>query len=165
MAAGRAHGLKLAGFHALNACRTEKGFRHWGHDIGIEDLPASAGLAFTCAYDKPGGFIGRDAALAHKVEGTPLKRLLQFRLADPAELLVHEEPIFADGRAVGVITSGMYGHRVEASLGMGYVKLDQPMTADLIRATRFEIGIGDRRVAAQAQLGGWYDPRNERCKV
>lgn len=165
MEAGPAHGLKLAGFHALNACRTEKAFRHWGHDIGIEDLPSSAGLAFTCDWDKPGGFIGREAALALKDQGAPHKRLLQFKLADAAELLVHEEPIFADGRAVGVITSGMFGHRIEASLGMGYVKLDQPITADLIRATKFEIGIGDRRVPAQAQLGGWYDPRNERCKV
>ena len=47
---------------------------------------------------------------------------------------------------------------------MGYVKLDQPITADLIRATAFEIGIGDRRVAAQAQLGGWYDAKNERVR-
>ena len=103
--------------------------------------------------------------MALKDQGAPHKRLLQFKLADAAELLIHEEPIFADGRAVGVITSGMFGHRIEASLGMGYVKLDQPITADLIRATKFEIGIGDRRVPAQAQLGGWYDPRNERCKV
>ena len=71
MEAGAEHGLKLAGFHALNACRTEKGFRHWGHDIGIEDLPSHAGLAFTCAWDKPGGFIGREAALALREQGTP----------------------------------------------------------------------------------------------
>ena len=32
--AGRAFGLAHAGYHAMNACRTEKGYRHWGHDIG-----------------------------------------------------------------------------------------------------------------------------------
>ena len=162
--AGGAYGLKMAGFHALNACRMEKGYRHWGHDVGIEDTPVEAGLAFTCAWDKPGGFIGREAALAQKARGTPYKRLLQFKLADPDELLTHEEPIFAAGRAAGVITSGMYGHRVEASLGMGYVKLQEPITPELLRATRFEIGVGDRRVPAQAQLGAWYDPKNERSK-
>ena len=165
MQAGAKHGLKLAGFHALNACRTEKGYRHWGHDVGIEDTPVEAGLAFTCAWDKPGGFIGREAALAQKEQGIPRKRLLQFKLADPNELLVHEEPIFADGRAVGVVTSGMYGHRVAASLGMGYVKLLQPITPDLIQQTRFEIGVGDRRVPAQAQLAAWYDPKSERPKT
>ena len=165
MAAGAAHGLKLAGFHALNACRTEKGYRHWGHDVGIEDTPVEAGLSFTCDFDKPGGFIGREAVLAQRALGTPRKRLMQFSLANANELLVYEEPIFADGRPVGVITSGMYGHRVEASLGMGYVTLAGPITAELVARTRFEIGVGDRRVAAQARLGAWYDPKNERTKA
>jgi glycine cleavage system aminomethyltransferase T/glycine/D-amino acid oxidase-like deaminating enzyme len=164
-AAGAAHGLKLAGFHAMNACRTEKGYRHWGHDIGIEDTPIEAGLTFTCSFDKPRGFVGREAVLAQKEKGTPSKRLLQFKLDDPYELLMHEEPIFANGCAVGVITSGMYGHRVGASLGMGYVRLAEPITPDVIKATRFEIGVGDRRVPAQAQLGPWYDPKGDRIKV
>jgi 4-methylaminobutanoate oxidase (formaldehyde-forming) len=163
--AGAVHGLKLAGFHAMNACRTEKGYRHWGHDIGIEDTPIEAGLSFTCAFDKPGGFVGREAVLAQKALGVPSKRLLQFRLDDPDELVYHEEPIFADGRAVGVITSGMYGHRVGGSLGMGYAKLSQPIDAALVAATRWEIGVGDRRVTARAQLGPWYDPKNERVRV
>jgi 4-methylaminobutanoate oxidase (formaldehyde-forming) len=163
--AGAAHGLRLAGFHAMNACRTEKGYRHWGHDLGVEDTPLEGGLSFTCAFDKPGGFIGREAVLTQKAQGTPRKRLLQFKLADPGELLVHEEPIFADGHAVGVTTSGMYGHRVEASLGMGYVKLDGPITFDRVAATRFEIGVGDRRVAAEARLGPWYDPKHQRIRI
>jgi 4-methylaminobutanoate oxidase (formaldehyde-forming) len=166
MEAGPAHGLKLGGFHAINACRTEKGYRHWGHDIGIEDTPAEAGLSFTCAWDKPGGFIGRDAARRQYDAGMPPpKRLLQFRLDEPDALLFHEEPVFTDGRAVGLITSGMYGHRVNASLGMGYVNLAQPITAELLRGMRFEVGVGDRRVRAEARLGAWYDPKNERIKA
>lgn len=164
MAAGAGHGLKLAGFHAMNACRTEKGYRHWGHDIGIEDTPVEAGLSFTCAFDKPGGFAGRDAVLRQKEAGVPHKRLLQFKLENPQELVYHEEPIFADGRAVGSITSGMYGHRVGASLGMGYVRLDGPVTADRIQATRFQIGVGERMVPAQAQLAPWYDAKNQRIR-
>ncbi len=56
--AGAAFGLKLAGYHALNCLRMEKGYRHWGHDIGDEDTPLEAGLGFAIAWDKPGGFIG-----------------------------------------------------------------------------------------------------------
>jgi 4-methylaminobutanoate oxidase (formaldehyde-forming) len=164
VAAGAAHGLRLAGFHALDCCRTEKGYRHWSHDIGIEDTPFAAGLAFTCAWDKPGGFIGREALLPLREAGPPRRRLVQLRLEDERELLFHEEPLFADGRPVGVTTSGAFGHRVGASLGMGYVTMDEPVTAALLQATRFEVGIGDRRVSARAQLGAWYDPKNERIR-
>jgi glycine cleavage system aminomethyltransferase T len=66
---------------------------------------------------------------------------------------------------VGVVTSGMFGHRVGGSLGMGYVKRPHAITADWIAGTRFEIGVGDRRVAAQAQLGAWYDPQGHRIKA
>jgi glycine cleavage system aminomethyltransferase T/glycine/D-amino acid oxidase-like deaminating enzyme len=164
-AAGQGMGLKLAGFHALNACRTEKGYRHWGHDIGIDDTPLEAGLGFTCAWDKAGGFIGREALLRQRDAGVPHKRLLQFRLDSATELLFHEEPIFADGQPVGVITSGMHGHRVEAALGMGYVKPGHAVTPAWAAATRFEIGVGDRLVPAQAQLGAWYDPKGLRVKT
>jgi heterotetrameric sarcosine oxidase gamma subunit len=162
---GPRHGLKLAGFHSMNACRTEKGYRHWGHDIGIEDTPFEAGLSFTCAWDKAGGFTGREALLEAKAKAQiPRKRLLQFKLADTMAMLYHEEPIFANGQPVGVTTSGMYGHRLNASLGMGYVKLDEPISAELIQHTRFEIDVAGQRVPCQAQLSPWYDSKNERIR-
>ena len=163
--AGAAFGLKLAGFHAMNACRTEKGYRHWGHDVGVEDTPIEAGLSFTCAWDKPGGFIGRDALLRQRQAGTPRKRLLQLMLEDDRRLLYHEEPIYADGRIAGSVTSGMYGHRLAASLGMGYVRMDEPITPELIAATRFEVEVANERIPARAQLGPWYDPKMARVKA
>ena len=33
----------------------------WGHDIADEDTPLEAGLGFAVAWDKPGGFIGKEA--------------------------------------------------------------------------------------------------------
>jgi glycine cleavage system aminomethyltransferase T len=59
----------------------------------------------------------------------------------------------------------MFGHRVQASLGMGYVRRPHAVTAEWIAATRFEVGVGDRRIGARAQLGPWYDPKNERVKA
>ncbi|TIP68176.1 MAG: FAD-dependent oxidoreductase, partial [Mesorhizobium sp.] len=41
---GADHGLRHAGMFAMNACRLEKGFRHFGHDIGEEDTPYETGL-------------------------------------------------------------------------------------------------------------------------
>ena len=35
--------LRHAGYFAINSLRMEKGYRHWGHDIGEEDTPIEAG--------------------------------------------------------------------------------------------------------------------------
>ena len=50
----------------MNNCRMEKAYRHWGHDIADEDTPLEAGLGFAVAWDKPGGFIGREALLKQR---------------------------------------------------------------------------------------------------
>jgi 4-methylaminobutanoate oxidase (formaldehyde-forming) len=47
---------------------------------------------------------------------------------------------------------------------MGYVRRPHGVTPEWIAATRFEVGVGDRRIGARAQLGPWYDPKNERVK-
>ena len=62
MEAGAPYGLKLAGLHAMDSCRIEKAYRHWGHDIAEEDTPLEAGLMFAVKLDK-GEFIGRDALM------------------------------------------------------------------------------------------------------
>jgi 4-methylaminobutanoate oxidase (formaldehyde-forming) len=162
--AGREFGLTHAGYHAMNACRTEKGYRHWGHDIGPEDDPLAAGLGFCVAWDKPGGFIGRDALLGAREAGTPRRRLVQLRLLDDAKLLHREEPVWTDRRIVGSVTSGMYGHRVGAPLGMGYLGHEEGVTQDWLDGLALEIEVAWERVPAKAQLAAWYDPRNERVR-
>ena len=154
----------MAGYHAMNACRIEKGYRHWGHDIGPEDDPLAAGLGFCVAWDKPGGFIGRDALLRAREAATPTRRLVQLRLLDDSKLLYHEEPVWAGGRIVGSVTSGMYGHRVGAPLGMGYLTCAEGVTQAWLDAQELEIEVAWERVPAKAQLAAWYDPRNERIR-
>ncbi len=161
---GREFGLTMAGYHAMNACRTEKGYRHWGHDIGPEDDPLAAGLGFCVAWNKPGGFIGRDALLRARDAGTPTRRLVQLRLQDDGRLLYHEEPVWAGGRIIGSVTSGMYGHRVGAPLGMGYLRHDGGVTQAWLDGQQLEVEVAWERVPAKAQLAPWYDPRNERIR-
>jgi 4-methylaminobutanoate oxidase (formaldehyde-forming) len=162
MAAGPAFGLRLCGYHALNSLRTEKAYRHWGHDITPDETPLEAGLGFVVAMDKPGGFIGRDALVAQKAEGLR-KRLVQFRLHDAELLLYHNEPIWRDGVIVGSITSGMYGHHVDASLGMGYVtRPDGLADRDWVLSGTYEIEVAGARVGATASLEPFYDPKSTR---
>ena len=120
VAAGAPFGLAHAGYHALDSLRIEKAYRHWGHDITDEDTPLEADLGFAVKFDKPGGFIGREALLKDKEAG-PTKRLLQFRLMDPQPLLYHNEPIWHEDALVGHVTSGAYGHTLGGAIGLGYV--------------------------------------------
>lgn len=164
LAAGAQHGLVHAGFHAMNACRTEKGYRHWGHDIGVEDTPVNAGLSFTCDFAKPGGFVGDAAVRALKEQGPPRRRLIQLQLNNPDLLCHHEEPIWVNNQIAGTVTSGMYGHRIDASLAMGYITLNEPITADFLESARIEVEIACERVPAAGRLGPWYDPKMTRVR-
>ena len=83
--AGQEYGLRPAGYHALDSLRMEKAYRSWGHDISAGDTPLEAGLGFAVAWDKPGGFTGRDALLRQKEAGVG-RRLVQFALRRPRRL-------------------------------------------------------------------------------
>jgi len=164
VAEGDDFGLKLAGLHVLDSCRIEKAFRHFGHDITDEDTPIEAGLAFACRFDKNVAFIGRDALLRQKDAGVT-KRLVQFALEDPEPLLYHNEPIYRDGRIVGHLTSGNYGHHLGRAIGLGYVHNAEGVTADFVKAGSYEIEVAGERFAAQASLRPLYDPKAERVRA
>jgi 4-methylaminobutanoate oxidase (formaldehyde-forming) len=164
VAAGGAHGLRHCGYHTLNSLRIEKAYRDWSHDVGPDDTPFEAGLAFTCAWDKPGGFIGRDALLSARAAGVPRRRLVQFLLADPEPLVYHNEPIYRDGRRVGFVTSAMYGHTLGAAVALGYVSHPDGVTAEFIAGGHFEIELAERRVRARASLAPLYDPKSVRVR-
>jgi len=160
--AGKTFDLCNAGLHSLNSLRLEKGFRHWGHDVGCNDNLVQAGLSFIARPDK-GNFIGRSAFLEQKAAGLPDRRLVQFKLDDPEPLLYHNEPIIMNGEAVGYLTSGMYGHSLNAAIGMGYVNAPE-LTAEKISTAEFAIEVAGERFSAQASLKSLFDPEGSRMK-
>jgi 4-methylaminobutanoate oxidase (formaldehyde-forming) len=160
--AGAEFGLKLCGLHALDSCRIEKAFRHFGHDITDEDHVLEAGLGFAVKTGK-GDFLGRDAVLGKKEAGLS-RRLVQFRLTDPEPLLFHNEAIVRDGKIVGTITSGNYGHHLGGAIGLGYVPCRGESEADVLGSS-YEIEIAGERFAAEASLKPMYDPKAERVRV
>jgi 4-methylaminobutanoate oxidase (formaldehyde-forming) len=168
-AAGPAFGLKHAGYHAMNSLRIEKAYRHWGHDIGPDDDPIQAGLGFCVAWDKPqdrqwGGFIGREALLAKRGR-QPSKRLVQFAMESDKPLVYHNEPIWRDGKRVGYLSSGMFGHTLGRSIGLGYVKAEGECTPDFVLSGKYEIEIARDRFPAKASLKPMYDPTSARIKA
>ncbi|HEV7252344.1 MAG TPA: FAD-dependent oxidoreductase [Mesorhizobium sp.] len=160
--AGTDLGLKLCGLHTLDSCRIEKAFRHFGHDITDEDHVLEAGLGFAVKLGK-GEFIGRDAVQRKQNQGLD-RRLVQFRLREPTPLLFHNEAIVRDGRIVGTITSGNYGHALGGAIGLGYVPCLGESESDLLSSS-FAIEIAGERFPADASLKPMYDPKSERVRV
>ena len=159
--AGQDMGLKLCGMHMMDSCRIEKAFRHFGHDISCEDHVLEAGLGFAVKTDKA-EFIGRDAVIAKHEAGLD-KRLLQFKLTDPEPLLYHHEPIVRDGKIVGYLSSGNYGHTLGAAIGLGYVPCAGESPQQVL-ASSYEVDIAGTLVKAEVSLKPMYDPNAARTK-
>lgn len=161
---GRDLGLRFAGYHALDSLRSEKGYRHWGHDISPADTPFEAGLGFAVDLKTKGNFIGRAALEAGK--SRPLtRRLVHFRMQQPRPVLFHDEPVYRDGRIVGRLTSGSYGYSIGAAVGMGYVECADGVTADFVERGAYEIEIAAERFPALASLRPFYDPASARVRM
>ncbi|MEZ5842380.1 MAG: FAD-dependent oxidoreductase [Hyphomicrobiaceae bacterium] len=166
--AGVAHGLRLAGLHAMDSLRLEKAYRHFGHDISDEDHVLEAGLGFAVKANKPkgafGDFIGREAVLQRQAQGLK-RRLVQFRLTDPVPLLYHTEPIVADGAIVGYLTSGSYGHTLGAAVGLGWLPCRPDETPEELLGRHYEIEVACERFDASASLRPLYDPDSRRIRA
>lgn len=160
--AGSDHGLKLCGLHALDSCRIEKAFRHFGHDITDEDHVLEAGLGFAVKTGK-GDFIGRDAVLRKREQGLS-RRMVQFQLTNPEPLLFHNEVVVRDGEIVSIVTSGNYGHHLGGAIGLGYVPCAGESAEDVLAST-YEIEIAGERHSATASLKPLYDPGALRVRM
>ena len=160
--AGQKLNAKLCGMHVMDSCRIEKAYRHFGHDITCEDHILEAGLGFAVNIEKA-SFIGKEAVIRKKENGLE-RRLLQFRLNDSEPLLYHNEPILRDGKVVGYLSSGAYGHHFKAAVGLGYVPCKGEKIEQLLESS-YEIDVAGTKVSAEASIRPMYDPSSKLLKV
>jgi len=157
MAAGKRFGIRLFGTYAMNSLRMEKAYRGWGSELTNEIDMFGGSMERFIRLDKE-DFIGRPASLAHKQRGARIKLVYMSVDATDADALGNE-PVYHNGRLVGLTTSGAFGHAVGQSLAFGYVepKLASP-------GEKFEILILGERRPAQIIPEPAYDPENARLK-
>lgn len=154
-------GLELCGYHTLNSLRFEKGYRHWGHDITPDDTPIEAGLSFAVAWDKDVDFRGRAALEAQRETGAT-QRLVQVKLRQPdgptehTKLLHHNEPLLRNGVPVGYVTGGMWGHSVDAAIGMAIaIRGDQKVDKAWVDEGDWTVELPGYPIEADVQLQPW----------
>jgi len=155
--AGAEYGLKLFGGRALNSMRLEKSFGTWAREYRPIYGPHEAGLGRFVDLRKE-SFIGRAAALEEKESGGKL-RLVTFAVEAHDADALGDEPIWHDGKVIGWVTSGGYGHSVQRSLALGYVPKDY---AGL--RSGFEIEILGERCKATPQAAAAFDPDGSRMR-
>lgn len=155
-AAGAAHGMRHAGAFAFDGLRLERGFRSWGHDIGVLDDPYAVGLGFAVRLDK-GEFVGKEALVAVKVAKRD-RELVSVKLEDPAPMLWHGEPVVIGKERIGHLTSGAYGHHLGAAVGLAWVHGD--LAADL--PVSVEIRSAKHRAILSREP--FYDPTGTRLR-
>ncbi len=149
--AGEPLGLKEFGMRALLSLRLEKSFGTWFREYRPIYTAYEAGLGRFVDFKK-NDFVGREAAAREKESGGKL-RLQTFAVDASDADAIGDEPIWRDGKVVGWVTSGGYGHCVGQSLAMGYIEKELASTDG-----GFEIEIiGERRPAVRLKAPA-YDP-------
>ena len=162
LATGKPLGLEPAGFHAMNACRMEKGYRHWGHDIHDHINPYQAGLGFAVAME--GEFLGR--ASIEGTKGVQTRRLVSIAIdAEDAPFMLHDEPVYRNDIQVGITTSAAWGHRVSKSLAIAALNNPEGVSANWLKEGSFEVEVAMQRYPIQLQFAPFYDPKSAKMKV
>jgi 4-methylaminobutanoate oxidase (formaldehyde-forming) len=154
-------GARPMGHYALDGCRIEKAFKHWGHELGPEVTPLEAGLGFTIDWSKQ--FKGKDKLLQQKKEGVS-KRLVLLQI-DGNALMLHDEPIYENGTHVGLTTSGAQGPRTGLTLAFGMVATHKGETFSETCARQFHVRVAGQDYPAQPLQHAPYDPKGERMRA
>lgn len=115
--AGKPLGVGFYGAYAANSMRLEKGYRGWGSDLTTERTPLETGLA-AFVKTQARAFVGRDAMLAKPKPWDMV--LLDIETSDVDPFYAHA--VFANGRPVGIVTSGAFGHRTGKTLALAFLR-------------------------------------------
>ncbi len=162
-AAGAKHGLVNAGYRAIETLRLEKGYRAWAGDIGPDHTPDEAGLGWAVKLKKGIPFRGRDAVAAQRANG--VKKMLATFTAAPDVILYGRETIYRDGKRVGWLSSGGYGHTLGRSIGMGYVRNPEGVTAEYVLSGSYQLEVASELVPCEVTLSPLYDPKGAKIKA
>ncbi|WP_189380026.1 GcvT family protein, partial [Gemmobacter nanjingensis] len=159
MAAGQGHGLKPFGMFALNSLRVEKGYRAWKGDLSTDYTLLQGGLERFIDWSKP-AFRGKTALEAEKQAGVS-KRFATLVIETGDFDPPYMSTIWHEGQVVGELTSGYWGHRVGACIGLGMIRADLALPG-----TDVEVEIFGEKLKARVQKDEpLWDPANARIRA
>ncbi|MCS7316310.1 MAG: glycine cleavage system aminomethyltransferase GcvT, partial [Bryobacterales bacterium] len=140
--AGEDFGIRPCGLGARNTLRLEAKLALYGHEIDASIRPAEAGLDWIVKTDK-GEFVGRQALIRLAEQG--VRRKLAGFVMRSRQIARDGYPVYAEGRAVGWVTSGGPAPYLNRNIGLCY------LPAELAEIGRV-IQIGIRGALAEAEI-------------
>ncbi len=136
-----AAGAAPAGLGARDTLRLEAGLPLHGHELGPGITPLEAGLGWVVAWDKPGGFRGRDALVARRQRG--VDRVLRGLIGPGRQPLRAGYPFSRDGAELGELTSGNFSPVLGCGIGMAF------LPQNVVDGDVVEVEARGRRLACQ----------------
>jgi len=114
--------VRPIGLGARDSLRLEAGLPLYGHDVDESVSPIEADLAFAVSPKRrlAGDFPGAARILAELADGPPRKRVA-LKVLEGAPAREGAEIADADGKVVGVITSGGFSPSLSIPIAMGFV--------------------------------------------
>ncbi len=119
---GRSAEVVPCGLGARDTLRLEAGMRLYGNDIDESTSVLEAGLGWVVGWQKE-DFIGRERLLAQREEGVT-RKLVGFEMLEPG-IARHGYRVSAQGRPVGVVTSGTQTPYVKKAIGTYAMNQDE----------------------------------------
>jgi aminomethyltransferase len=113
-----AAGVKPCGLGSRDVLRVEAGLPLYGHELGEELSPLSAGLSWVISEDK--SFVGSDHIAAARVNKTP--HLLRGIQMDGRRIPAPGATVTVDGEEVGTVSSGVYSPLLEKGIAFAFLK-------------------------------------------
>ena len=153
--AGEDLGLKLFGSRALMSLRLEKSWGAWTMDFRPDFTVTESGLDFFVNWDKE--FIGKTVSLKEKENGA--KKHLSVLEIETETDVSGDESVMHNGKCVGYVTSGGYGHSVEKSLAMTYLPVEL-----IDEDTELEVEILGEFHQASVVMKPLYDPSGSKMR-
>ncbi|WAR11522.1 PDPR-like protein, partial [Mya arenaria] len=159
MKAGKDYGIRNAGYLALRHLRIEKLFAYWGTDLHPHTTPLETGREFRVAYNSK-DFIGKDALLKQKQHGIS-KKFVQVQMEnfdiDSPIWPSGKEPIYRNGKVVGLTTSSAYGFTLGKFVCLGYIHHSDE-SGNPVNTTRIQEYIKERGAQYEIDVGGTLYP-------
>ena len=152
---GKPFGIHEYGFNALLSMRLEKSFGIWSAEYTQGYTPGMTGLDRWINWQKS-DFIGKKASYLEKTGNGPNQKLVTLEVDSNDSDASGFEPIWKNGKRVGFITSGGYGHRVQKSLAMGLINTDLAESGQEI-----DVHIVGKEKKAKIIPVSPYDPKGE----
>ncbi|WP_223425238.1 GcvT family protein [Tateyamaria pelophila] len=150
--AGADLGIREVGFNALLSLRLEKSFGIWNAEFTQGYTAAQTGMDRWIDWSKA-DFIGRTAAEQERDGNGPAQVVVPLEIDALDADASGYEPVWQDGKKVGFVTSGGYGHTVGKSLAMAMVNQDVAQTGTAL--TVHVVGV---ERPAQVIAPSPYDP-------